>query len=363
MAPLWSKLLLLSFLQCVISDDVSRESEFIWDVNGYVIFCPCMGRFGNQADHYLGGLAFAKSLNRTLILPPWRTYKNVPFDEWFKVEQIRKYHRVILADDFMKYLAPKYWPVGKRIGWCWLPSNTKETCKMKEGNPFGPFWDGLGVDFDEYMIYQISFHDTELWRWGKLYPPADHPVMAFKGAPARFPIQEHHVHLQQYLEWSDAIEGEAQQYVDDTFHGEPYVGIHLRNGGDWVNACAHVEGGTKYMASPQCMGYQNTEPLTKEICYPSEETILRQVKNAVLKTNAKHIFVATDKNPMIKELEQHLKEQKVKVHHLDPWLPLIDLAILGKSDHFIGNCVSSFTAFVKRHRDVHDLPSSFWSRS
>ncbi|XP_064606718.1 GDP-fucose protein O-fucosyltransferase 1-like [Liolophura sinensis] len=337
------------------------QAEAQWDPHGYIIYCPCMGRFGNQAEHFLGALGFAKSVDRTLILPPWRTYKNIPFDEWFQVDPLKEYHRVILAEDFMREFAPEHWPPGERKGWCYSHSGDTSNCDMKIGNPFEPFWTELGVDFDDYVLFNIGFDNMYANAWKERFPPEKYPVMAFKGAPASFPVKEHHIALHHYLHWSEAIQGEASQVIEKHLNNQPFVGIHLRNGIDWVNACQHVEGMTEFMASPQCLGYSREKTVIPELCLPSTQEILRLTRKVVMATGVKFVFVATDRHPLTAELESHLQDQKVKVFHLDPWLPQIDLAILGQSMHFIGNCVSSFTSFVARERLREGKPTSYWT--
>ncbi|XP_071537854.1 GDP-fucose protein O-fucosyltransferase 1 isoform X2 [Panulirus ornatus] len=308
--------IIIVFLMCTSSSSVDVDD------NGYILYCPCMGRFGNQADHFLGALGFAKGLNRTLVLPPWVEYKpgvtrsiQIPFDTYFKVEPLTKFHRVMTMQQFMDELAQTIWPPEKRIAFCYVPRHNSDGCNAKEGNPFGPFWDTFSVDFVGSEFYRGLTYDVYYQnmadQWNKLYPPQKWPVLAFTGAPATFPVQESNRHLHRYLVWSDNILEKAEQFISTLPRG-PFIGIHLRNGIDWVRACEHVQHSPNLFAAPQCLGYRNEHGVaTAELCLPSENTIIKKLKRVIKSIGAKSIFVASDNDFMIERLTRALQKMKV----------------------------------------------------
>ncbi|KAJ6632762.1 GDP-fucose protein O-fucosyltransferase 1 [Pseudolycoriella hygida] len=371
----------LFFLKSVV------QTTFVQDVdeNGYIMYCPCMGRFGNQADHFLGALAFSKSLNRTLVLPPWVEYRQgelrshqVPFDTYFKVDELQKFHRVITMHQFMKEFASQIWPPEKRISFCYmerksLVGKTDQSCHAKEGNPFGPFWDTFNIDFvgSEFfgpLNYDIH-HSRMGQKWNEKYPPGKWPVIAFTGAPASFPVQDENRSLQKYLVWSDDITRQAKHFIKNNLPKGSFIGIHLRNGIDWVRACEHIKESPNLFSAPQCLGYRNEKGnATMNMCMQTKDIVLRQLKRHIksIKEMHKHneiksIFVASDSNHLIYDLNEGLQRMQISTFKLNTSNPHVDLAILGMSNHFVGNCISSFSAFVKRERDVKGFPTTFWA--
>jgi peptide-O-fucosyltransferase len=97
------------------------------------------------------------------------------------------------------------------------------------------------------------------------------------------------------------------------------------------------------------------------MCRPSEEIIVKQLRSAIDQVKAKSVFVASDHDHMIDTLGKHFGQADVIFRKLEDSDPHLDLVVLGRADLFVGNCVSSFSAFVKRERDVAGLPSSFWA--
>lgn len=347
------------------------------DPFGYIAYCPCMGRFGNQVDHFLGALGFAKALNRTLLLPHWIEYRygqpksvQIPFDRYFRVDALAQYHKVRPMDDFMAEHAGRLWPPEARTAFCYMRRGDSGGCNAKSGNPFESFWDTYGVDFagSEYyapLNYDVHHVRGMAAKWRDKYPPSEWPVLAFVGAPASFPIQKENVALHRYMKWSDRIERAADAFVTGRIRPGKFIGVHLRNGVDWARACEHVTKNSLLFSAPQCLGYRNEYgKATEELCYPTFGTIVKHLKRLVRKhgRDISTVFVASDHNHLILELSQALASFGLKILKHDPEdSPHVDLAILGKADYFVGNCISSFSAFVVRERNYNRLPSEFWA--
>lgn len=113
-----------------------------------------------------------------------------------------------------------------------------ESCNPKEGNPFGPFWDTYNIDFVDSEFYgplHYDVHHTDVAdQWKKKYPVVSWPVLAFTGAPATFPVQLENKNLQKCLQWSDSISNKAKTFIKEKLPPGAFIGIHLRNGIDWV---------------------------------------------------------------------------------------------------------------------------------
>ncbi|GMT03087.1 hypothetical protein PENTCL1PPCAC_25261 [Pristionchus entomophagus] len=373
-----------SVVLLIVAAVVGRAAEV--DPNGYVIYCPCMGRFGNQMEQHLGAFHFAAVLGRTMVLPPLVGHeprstiaKMTAFEDVFQLAVIKKHFKSITLAEFQRDIAPRIWPKEQRKAFCWTPrkaSNGGEetgeepSCRAKDGNPFGPFWDHIGVEeFAESVFYGQTTGGfnvgsiKEKEKWMTSYPPSSFPVLAFVGAPATFPSQQKHWHYQKHFRYSTRITSRAKAFIEDRLE-RPFVGIHLRNDVDWARVCEHVDPSRNLFASAQCLGEPPQDvALSREMCLPSARTVLDQIVDAVGRSGAKSVFVASDRDHMIEEINEALSAYDVKAYKLDDNDAFVSLAVLELADEFIGNCVSTFSSVVSRsraHKWNKPKASHFW---
>ena len=62
----------------------------------------------------------------------------------------------------------------------------------------------------------------------------NYTVLAFVGPPSSFPVEEQNLGLQKYLQWNEEIRSAARKFISTLPKGQ-FIGIHLRNGLDWVS--------------------------------------------------------------------------------------------------------------------------------
>ncbi|CAL8091431.1 unnamed protein product [Calicophoron daubneyi] len=330
-----------------------------------------MHGLGNQIEQFLGMLAFSKQINRTLILPPWNIMdefgaKFIHFDRLFRPSTLNTYHRCLLMEEFMKTLAPQIWPLGKRAVLCYAPryGSQQNDCNAKEGSPFGPFWSKFGISFDSSLFYSPLTVDSPYSDWEKLFPLRQFPVLAFVSAPSPFPAHLNNQRLHYFIDWSEEMDKRTDLFIRE-FFVLPFVAIHLRNGEDFGIACNLLKDGVRRLfSSAQCHGEQFQYPpyqLTSEMCSPSLQNILSLLRYAIKLIGARSLFVATDNKPPMAEIQSHLRETDVKkIIWMPDRQPQEDLAMLGRANLAILNCVSSFSAAAKRERDHRQLPTMFW---
>ena len=139
---------------------------------------------------------------------------------------------------FADGIATKVWPKGKRTAMCFTyrGSEKSETCMAKEGNPYGPYWNKFKVNFDKDLKFAPLSYDMEneanREAWVKKFPSDKFPVLAFTSTPGDFPILKHNLHLQEQLQWSDVIEGKANEFIGSFKKdaSDKFLGVHIKNG-------------------------------------------------------------------------------------------------------------------------------------
>ena len=133
------------------------------------------------------------------------------------------------------------------------------------------------------------------------------------------------------------------------------LSAHLRNGRDWRKACDMIR-------------TNNLKTLTEINVHPFPYLqVWYQTADGgryLSKISHQKVFVSGDNNLYINEISSIKQVYQLPNNLLTPeteWQrPFIEMAIHAKSDLFIANCVSSFSAFIVKGRRVRSQRFQFW---
>ena len=192
-------------------------------------------------------------------------------------------------------------------------------------------------------------------------PPEQHPVIALADSPGSYPVAAENRDLQRYLRWSDEVRTQGEAFLAKSI-ARPLLAVHIRNGTDWQQACRIAAGRRQFMASPQC-GLSDTagapmRTITQAICLPGPDEVVRSIRLAQERFGPfRSVFIGTDADDYRPQIEAALGDD---IRVVRGGAPQLDLYVFGQADLFIGNCISSFTAFAVRERRVNGRRSMFF---
>uniref|UniRef100_A0A8C7JUB5 GDP-fucose protein O-fucosyltransferase 1 n=1 Tax=Oncorhynchus kisutch TaxID=8019 RepID=A0A8C7JUB5_ONCKI len=294
-------------------------TELTCDDNGYILYGPC--RFGNQADYFLGSLAFAKMLSCTMAVS--RHHVHVPYSEFFQLEALTHYHCVVSLEDLMKQLAPTLWPKGSLLSQLSRGVQDQKSCPMK-----------VSVVIDSQSASPLM---SSMCR----FPPSESPVLvpcpgALSWCPSSVPCD-----TGVYGSAAVCSVGGRNRNQIAAQLPRPYVDVQLRIGSGWMSweytqihtlgPCGSVDDMTMcYNPLTMTMCYN-----TMTMCFPDLAEIRRALNTSIFHRCCDCIIVSV--------------HAQVKVVSFKPDLAQMDLYIISQSDHFVGN-----------YRDVHARLWSFF---
>eukprot|EP00049_Salpingoeca_infusionum_P025439 m.19284 g.19284 ORF g.19284 m.19284 type:complete len:752 (+) comp8009_c0_seq2:76-2331(+) len=317
----------------------------------YLVYCPAVGRLGNQVDHLLGALHLASQSGRTLIVPDFVNHKahssDLSLGHLFDVDWLLHKRDVIPLSQFQAE--------GRTLSEVPLVCNTPNTPDVCQR-----FWNRHGVTFGKVIFGpEDEGHGHGLTKWLSLV--SHHSVLAFCTSPLSFPAPIASWTHQVALRFSYTVEKTVRKAVSNRFNTpcndlSEITTMHFRTGSEWITSCRFdasdiLQQQGRFMASDQCT-YSDID----QACFQNVADIIRAIETAPTQC----IYIATD----CPECAQHaaaLYAQQTGPKTVARTVIVggediaVDLGMMALSAHFIANCFSTLSALAIRHRLLFPL--------